>query len=132
MDQVRTCGPKLKEQREKILSEMSKNLGKDEASKKLEPVVKAVVNMYMNAMQDYIEQGTSGVISIDLSDAGISAGSLAEFQPDSRWGQNFAQLKGNEGASVFAGMPDRKYFAVGGYSANSKVAQQMLANLADP
>ncbi len=133
MEQLRTVGlPKLKEQREKFLNEMQNNLGKDEASKKLAPVVKAVVNMYMNAVQDYIEQGTSGVISIDLSDAGISAGSMAEFQPDSRLGQNFAQLKGTGADSALAGLPDKKYFAVGGYAADPKVAQQMLGNLADP
>jgi hypothetical protein len=132
MEQLRAFGPKLKEQRQKLWDEMSKNLGQDEASKKLGPVLKAVVDMYMNAVQDYIEQGTSGVASIDLSDAGINAATFAEFQPDSRLGKNFAHLRGNSAGSALAGLPDRKYFAAGGYSVDGKVAEEMLSNLADP
>jgi len=132
MDQLRAFGFKLKEQRQKLLDAMAKNLGNDEASKKLEPVLKAVVNMYMNAVQDFIEQGTNGVASIQLSDAGINTAAFAEFQPDSRLGKNFSQLRGKSVDSALAGLPDKKYFAVGGYSADGKVAQQMLSNLADP
>jgi hypothetical protein len=133
IEQMRTVGlPKLKEQRDQMLDGLSKSAGTDENAKKFMPIIKAVVNVYMNAVQDYLEQGTSGVFSIDLSDAGISASGLAEFKPDSRLGQNLAQLKGDSTTSLFAGLPDRKYFLIGGYAADPKVSLQMASNLLDP
>ncbi len=132
MEQIRAFGPKLKEQRQKLLDEMTDNLGKDEASKNLQPVMKAMANMYMNVVQDYLEQGTSGVASINLSDAGINAATFAEFAPDSALGKSFSSLRGQSADSALAGLPDRKYFAVGGYAVDSKVAQAMVAKLADP
>jgi hypothetical protein len=132
MEQMRTSGPKLKEERQKILDQMSANLGKAEGGKKLQPLVKAIVNMYMNAVQDYLEQGTSGVASVDLSDAGINAATFAEFAPDSRLGKSFSTLRGQSADSALAGLPDRKYFAVAAYAADGKVAQEMFSQLADP
>jgi hypothetical protein len=133
LDQIRNVGlPKLKEERDKMLDQMAKGAATDANAKKLLPIVRAVVNIYMNAIQEYLEQGTSGVFSVDLSEAGITASTFAEFKPDSPLGQNFAGLKGDTTTALFTGLPDRKYFAVGGYAADPKVSGQMLAHLIDP
>lgn len=133
LDQIKTVGlPKLKEERDKMLDQIAKETGTDENSKKLQPMIRSFANIYMTVVQDYLEQGTSGVLSVDLSDAGISASTFAEFKPDSQLGQNFASLKGDSSTALFTGLPDSKYFAVGGYASDPKVSQQMIAHLVDP
>jgi hypothetical protein len=134
MEQLRTVAlPKLQQARAQILDELTKNVPPDEKSQKLVPVLRAVVDAYLNAAQQFMEQGTNGVLSLNLTADGISAGGLAEFKAGSTLGQNLAKLRGTSTTPLLAGLPaDRKYFFFGGYAADPKVARQMLGNLVDP
>jgi hypothetical protein len=134
MEQLRLVAlPKLQEARAQILDELTKNVPPDEKSQKLVPVLRAVVDAYLGVAQQFMEQGTNGVLSLNLTADGVSAGGLAEFKAGSKIGQNLAKLRGTSTTPLLAGLPaDRKYFLFGGYAADPKVAQQMLGNLVDP
>ncbi len=125
--------PKLKSERGKILDEVTKNVGKDEAAKKFIPVARAMISVYLDGVESFLSAATSGVIGLDLADDGIGTTFLAEFKPDSDWGRTAAELKGEAGGkSLLAGLPDRKYYAFAGYAADPKVMQRILSMVIDP
>lgn len=125
--------PKLKAERGKILDEVSKNVGKDEAARKFVPVLRAMVSIYLDGVESFLSDATSGVIGFDLSDDGIGTTFLAEFKPDSDWGRTALELKGQAGTgSLLAGLPDRKYYAFAGYAADPKVMQRIISMVIDP
>ena len=125
--------PKLKSERGKILDEVSKSVGKDEAAKKFIPVARAMISVYLDGVESFLSAATSGVIGLDLGDDGIGTTFLAEFKPDSDWGRTAAELKGEAGGkSLLAGLPDRKYYAFAGYAADPKVMKRILAMVIDP
>ncbi len=134
MDALRRVAlPKLKSERPKMLAELEKNMGTDAAAKKFMPVVRAIVNVYLDGVESFLTDATSGVISFNLADEGISTTALAEFKPESDWGKTALELKaGTPDGSLLAGLPDRKYYAFGGSASNPKVTERVVTTIIDP
>lgn len=133
MEQLRSVAlPKLKEQRQKILDAVDQQMSKDASSKNFAPLVKAFVGQYLDGVQAFLEQATNGVISMNLSDDGISTGGLVEFKADSDFGKTCAELKGQSTTNLLTGLPDIKYFAFGGFAADPKVLQRIVTQVVDP
>ena len=123
--------PKLKENRQQIIDSMIKGQQAQPNAKQFEPVMRAVDNMVLDAAQRFLEDARSSLISINLSDEGISTAGLADFTQDSKFAQIVADLKGSD-QPLLGGLPDRKYFMFGGASLGQKVTAQLISTVLDP
>jgi hypothetical protein len=123
--------PELKANRKKMLDDISTELQNNPQAKQFGPVVNVVVNQWLDFAQNFMQDAQAVVFSLNLTDEGMAGGGLAEFAPDSEMGKTVAQMKSN-GTPLLAGLPDRKYFAFGGFSVDPGVTGKMLDQYVDP
>jgi hypothetical protein len=123
--------PEMKANRQKMLDEVGSSLENNPQMKQFGPVIKVVVNQWLDFAQNFMTDAQAVVFSLNLTDEGMAGGGLAEFAPDSEMGKTVAQMKSN-GTPLLAGLPDRKYFAFGGFSVDPGVTGKMLDQYVDP
>lgn len=124
--------PALKEGRAEALKGIEEGLANDpNAPKQFAPVIKAAVNQFMNVAEGYLNDSQSALVSLNLSDDGIRLAALSEFSPGSYSGKLALGIKPGSQALV-SGLPDRKYFVVGGASSNSDVFSRAMADFLNP
>ena len=128
--------PELKENRQKIIDQFQKGLeaSGNDALKPYEPVLRTVIEMYLNVAQQFLDDARAATVGLSLSDEGITGTVLADFDPGSYIGKLAAQTK-NTDAPLLAGLPggaDRQYFLFGGSLGDPKVSSQLIHDLIDP
>ncbi len=122
--------PELKKGREQMIAQIQQGL-EGEGAAKFAPLAKVAANGLIDIAERFITDGHSGVVSMNLSDAGITATAGADFEPTSYLGKLALQIKPAQG-SLLAGLPDRKYFFFGGGSADPAVTGKLMSDLLDP
>ena len=100
-------------------------------AKQFMPVIRAVVNQYLAAGEQFLTDADAATFSINLTDEGLNTSLMAEFKKDSYLGKFATNLKGTD-QNLLAGLPNRKYFAFGGASFNSKAVNQLVSDALDP
>jgi hypothetical protein len=123
--------PELKANRKKMLDEISTELQNNPQTKQFGPVVNVVVNQWLDFAQNFMTDAQAVVFSLNLTDEGMAGGGLAEFAPDSEMGKTVAQMK-SSGTPLLAGLPDRKYFAFGGFSVAPGATGKLFDQYVDP
>lgn len=122
---------KLKEHRESMLSDVEKNLTRDEKGAKYAPVVKVIVSQALNLAEGFLTEAKYTSFSIDLSKDGIATSLTADFKPESNMGKTVASMKGSN-ASMLLGLPDAKYLFFGGGVNAGAGMQQAVADFFKP
>jgi hypothetical protein len=102
-----------------------------EMAKKFAPVIKVLLNQYMNGAKQFLQDADGGMVGISIGDAGLNVTAAADFKQGSYIGDLATKTK-NTNADLMAGLPPRKYFAFGGMSLTKEVAQQLFGDIADP
>ncbi|HWE96277.1 MAG TPA: hypothetical protein VG269_20100 [Tepidisphaeraceae bacterium] len=123
--------PEMKANRQKMLDEVGSGLENNPQMKQFGPVIKVVVNQWLDFAQNFMTDAQAVVFSLNLTDEGLAGGGLAEFAPESDMGKTVAQIKPS-GTPPLAGLPDRKYFAFGGMSLAPGATGKLLDQYVDP
>jgi len=95
------------------------------------PQMKAMIDVYINAAQQVANDAHSAAISFNITDMGIGASGLADFEPDSGTGRLVEKVQ-NTDKPLLAGLPQRSYFGFGGMSITPAVIQQIMSDFLDP
>lgn len=123
--------PKFKEQRAGWLTEMEDGLKNELPNQKFVPVIKVVVNQLFNGIEQILMDGQNATFSINFTDKGINTSTVAEFQPGTYIGKLMAEGK-NSNESLLKGLPDRKYFAFGGFVGDPARSAKLLDDMFAP
>ena len=123
--------PEIEKARTEALAEIDKELGNDPDAKQFAGVAKAAFSQLLNVAEGFLKDSTGASLSLHLSDEGISSTAMAEFKPDSYAGKIAAKLK-NTDQPLLGGMPNRKYFIVGGIINEPEISAQVIGDLLDP
>jgi len=95
------------------------------------PQMKKLMEQYFNAADEFVRDARSATISLNLTDTGIGAATLADFEPDSYLGKLVAKVQ-NTDKPLLAGLPKATYFAFGGVKLTPEVVTQLFADFLDP
>jgi hypothetical protein len=95
------------------------------------PQLKAIIEQYIKAAEQITNDTRSAAISFNISDTGIGAAGMADFEADSSMGRLVAKVQ-NTDKPLLAGLPQRTYFAFGGMSITPEVMQQLMTDFLDP
>lgn len=95
------------------------------------PQLKAVFDQYFKAADQFVSDTRSAAISFNLTDTGIGAAGMAEFENDSHLGKLVAQVK-NTDKPLLAGLPQRSYFGFGGLTISPEVLKQVIVDFVEP
>jgi hypothetical protein len=123
--------PHIEEARTKAMGEIDKELGKDEDAKQFAGVAKAAFGQVLNIAEGFLNDATAASLSLHLNDKGLMLTALADFKPESYAGKIATKVK-NTDQPMAAGLPNRKYFAFGGFVNEPEIAKQVLGDLLDP
>jgi hypothetical protein len=123
--------PQLREGREQAMQQVVAALEAEDNARKFVPVAKAFVNQLLNLPERFLTDARSATIGLSLVDEGITSTVMAEFEPGSYLGKLAAGIKNTDGP-LTAGLPDRRYFMVGGGAADPKTTAQLLTDVVDP
>ena len=128
-------GPKLeaqlKEHKDSMLSDVEKNLTKDEKTAKYAPLVKVLVTQLIGAGEGFLTETKYASFSIQLSKEGVATSLMADFKPDSSMGKTIAQMKG-VGGSLLGGLPEAKYLFFGGGVSAGEAGNQLMSDFLKP
>ena len=103
----------------------------DEKLAKFQPVIKALLTQVMNAADAFARDANAVTLSFNFGDEGINIAAMADFQPGTYAGDNFAALK-NTDQPLLAGIPTAKYLFYGGQVNNPEVSEKVLVDFATP
>ena len=95
------------------------------------PVIKALVVQVLNTAEETLLDTNGSTIALNLTKDGVSATVVADFLPDSYIGKLNAGSV-NSDANLLAGMPNRKFFAIGGAVASPVVGGQLINDWLGP
>jgi hypothetical protein len=127
MDPIRTEElPKLKTNRDQIIQKMV------EQQKQADPAMVTLGwNLILDQSEEFLQDAKSAVITINITDDGISLGSAADFTPNTPFSQFAAAMKGTD-QPLLAGLPDKKYLALFGEALSPELKQQIQTMVLDP
>jgi len=100
-------------------------------AKEFGPIMKVMVNQYMNAAKMFLTDADGAFVGLRLSDVGLNATVGADFKQGSHLGDLAAKTK-NSNADLMTGLPQRKYFAFGGMAVTKETLQKIINDFADP
>ena len=95
------------------------------------PQLKAIFDQYFNLADRFASDTRSAAISLNITDTGIGAAGMAEFEDGSYLGKLVAKVK-NTDKPLLSGLPQRTYFAFGGASITPEVMRQVMTDFLDP
>lgn len=95
------------------------------------PQMKKMMEQYFNAADEFIKDARSTTISLNLTDTGIGAAALTEFESDSYLGKLIAKVQ-NTDKPLLAGLPKATYFAFGGAKLTPEVVTQLFTDFLEP
>lgn len=121
----------IRKNRQTAIDEMTKNMANDANAKAFTGVAKVLAGEAFDFAESFLSDCQGVVFSVNLGDQGITLGGLSEFTADSKFGKTVSSLK-NTNKPLLAGLPDRKYFAFGGMSWDSKVMSKIIGDCIDP
>jgi len=121
--------PKLKEEREKLVDEATRNLDGDK--QKYVPAVKALVNQVLNVAEGYLNDSNALTYGVSFVKTGISGTLMTEFEPGTYSGDLVKKVKNSNGALV-EGLPNTKYIAFGGGVGSPEVSAQIINDFTAP
>jgi len=125
--------PELKKAREEMVSQAEKQLtdAGGDSLKPFAPVLGVLLNEYMDAIEEVLNDCRGAVLGVNLSDEGVSISIVSDFEPDSAIGKMAREIK-NTDKPLLAGLPDKKYFAFGGSVNNPEASAKLLDNVLEP
>jgi hypothetical protein len=127
MDQVRTEElPELKQNRDAIIQKII------EKQKQADPAMEKLGwNLIFDQSEEFLQDAKSAVITMNITDDGISLGSAADFMPNTPFSQLAAAMKGTD-QPLLAGLPDKKYLLLVGEALSPELKQQIQTMVLDP
>ena len=123
--------PKLKDNRDKIITQMENALSQEAELAKYVPVFKAAVNRVLDLADQFLAESQSAVYSVNIGDSGVNVALVADFLDGSALGNGVKSFKNSNG-SMLAGLPEGKYLFFGGGTGNPETAVKMISSLLDP
>lgn len=125
--------PQLKQGRDQIMKEIDDGAAqKGGEAQKFAPLAKAVVGQLMDMAESFMNDSRAVSVGLNLTDAGVVATFVADFQPESRLGKLVAQGKSTEGPLISGLPPGRKYFYMAGGVQDPQATGKVLADILDP
>src|SRR5438105_4359519 len=109
--------PKLKDNRDKIITQMENALSQEAELAKYVPVFKAAVNRVLDLADQFLAESQSAVYSVNIGDSGVNVALVADFVDGSALGNGVKSFK-NSNASMLTGLPEGKYLFFGGGTGN--------------
>jgi hypothetical protein len=105
--------------------------GPDAMAKEFAPLMKVMVDQYVNIAKRFLNETDGAFVGLRLSDVGLNATMGADFAKGSYLGDLATKTK-NSNADLMAGLPARKYFAFGGMAVTKETFQKLINDFADP
>lgn len=93
--------------------------------------MKKMMDQYLNAADEIVNDSRSATLAFNLSDTGISTSGVADFEPDSYLGKMAAQVQ-NTNEPLLAGLPPATYFAFGGARLTPEVISKLIGDFMAP
>ncbi len=100
-------------------------------AKKFVPAAKAAANTGIDMLNAFVRDASSGIYSLNLTDAGLNGTMSAEFTPESYAGKMLAGIKGSKD-SMLNGLPAGKYLYFGGMELDPKSLTKAIDDLLNP
>lgn len=123
--------PELQKSRGAMINEIERNLNATPEVGKFGGVIKAVLNQFLNAGEEFLKDAQGASIGLSLTPAGITGTVMAEFAKDSYIAQNLVAAKNSDGPLV-DGLPAGKYLFYAGSVSDSAVTGKLLNDVLDP
>ncbi len=120
--------PKLKENREKIMTEAEQNITAKAETAKFAPVLKAVIGKSLDMAESFLNDTSAVCYSWNFGTEGINISLLSEFMPDTYMAKLAGDTK-STGDTLLKGLPTEKYLFFGGTSADPKVTTKVFDDL---
>jgi hypothetical protein len=125
--------PKLKESREKIKQEITRQMNRQnpEQAQKFGGLAAVAIDEVMNLAEQFLEQAQGATLGLELTEEAIKPTGLVEFDPASQWGQTIAKVK-NSDKPLLIGLPEAKYLFLVGLSIDQEAATKIIDDLVAP
>jgi hypothetical protein len=98
---------------------------------KYSSLVRTAANEALSWAQYFVTDCDAVCLSVNMSDDGLLSSTVADFQPDSPWGQTIAQLQDTD-KPLLAGLPSTKYLVLGGGVDDPKILGQIVQTIVTP
>jgi hypothetical protein len=122
--------PLLMMGRQQVIMQMGMGLRQSPMAK-YASVFQVMAGQFLDVVQNVFTQCDDVTVALNLAPEGIHATYLADFKPDSHYGQLLASEMDTD-QSLLGGLPDAKYIAFGGSNTDAKVSTQLISEFVDP
>ncbi|MBV8780667.1 MAG: hypothetical protein JO353_04655 [Phycisphaerae bacterium] len=123
--------PKLKENRQKILDDVDRNMGKNPQAEKMVPFFHALANQGLNVADSFLRDAQAATFGITIGDEGLNYSVMADFTPGSYCGQTVQAMKTSDDV-MLNGLPAGKYLFFGGWVQDPEASAKLIGDLIDP
>jgi hypothetical protein len=123
--------PQLQAGREEMIKEMEQEMMADPNAAKFTPVVRSLLNQFINVVDSFLRDAEAGAVGLALNPDGLNFTVMADFKQDSYLGTTFSSVK-NSTQNHLVGLPSGKYLMFGGTSSDPELAAKVLDDLALP
>ena len=122
---------KDKDAKGKMTEEMMKGFEEKPELAKYKPVAEAAIDQLFNVADGFLRDADAAALNLNLSDAGINFGVVAQFEGGSYLAKLFGGQK-NTSEPMLAGLPEGTYLVYGGSVSDPKVAAKFFDDVAGP
>lgn len=123
--------PELQKARGEMGKEIDKEIAKNADAKQFAGVAKAAATQGMNLVEGFLKDASAASLSLHLNDKGLSVTAMTEFKPNT-YGADLAAHAKNTDQPLMAGLPSRKYFAIGGMVNEPQQSSKVVGDLLGP
>ncbi len=121
--------PALQGGREEILASLGRQLqASGERGQRFAPVAQAGMKELLSLAEKFLTDGRAAAASVRITPAGISTTTIADFKPDTYFGNMMTRLKGTDDTMV-RGLPERDYLFYGGMKVDPQVLRAIFEEL---
>ena len=133
----KTVGPMLLKHlqegnaREQARTEIKESLAENEQFARFEPVADALIDQVFDFAERFLNEAEAAAMTMDLSDQGISLGSVGQFKPDSYMANLFGSMATSD-EPMLDGLPEGNYIAFGGTADNREMSAKFFEDFLGP
>lgn len=126
-----TLLPQLRENRERIVADIRRELDTNPQQQRFAPVVTAAIERALDISEAFLEDAQSATWSLHIGERGLNTTWTAEFKPDTYGARAIADLNG-ENDALITGLPEGEYLMYGGSAVDPQLASRLFDDLLNP
>lgn len=123
--------PQLRENRAKILEEVSREVQNNPQQQRFAPVINVAVERALDIAEAFLEDARSATWSITIGEKGLNSTWTAEFKPDTYGARALGQLKGTNDPLI-NDLPEGQYLMYAGSAIDPQLTTRLFDDLLNP